>query len=308
MKHTFVIVAGLMLAQFAFTEDQPSVSTRFFKIPANTTIRVRTKNEVSSETAHVGDDVQMEVLGDVIVNGYVVIRQGASAIGQISRVKEARTLGRRGNVALTLNYVEAVTGEHVPANGSRTEKANGKAGEMATEVVVTTAVLGGPVAALWLFEKGDESTIPPGTAFSVYTIADTMLDLSMLPAASQVVPPAIGPNLLPRPTSDSSMTVPSLGVVVSTRVNVGAEVIGVVRDSVAEKAGLHVGDVINAIDRKPIRTAMELAAELSNRAPGSHVRLGYVIRSATSTPSDARSSSALLYYPKETVVILAAKH
>ncbi len=308
MKYIFVIVAGLMLAQFAFPEDQPSVTSRFFKIPANTTIRVRTKDEISSETAHVGDDVQMEVLGDVTVNGYVVIRQGASAIGQISRVKEARNMGRRGNVALTLNYVEAVTGEHVLASGDRTEKAKGKAGEMATEVVVTTAVLGGPVAALWLFEKGDESTIPPGTAFSVYTIADTMLDLSMLPAASQVVPPAIGPNLLPRPTSDSSMTVPSLGVVVSTRVNVGAEVIGVVRDSVAEKAGLHVGDVINAIDRKPIRTAMELAAELSNRAPGSHVRLGYVIRSATSTPSDARSSSALLYYPKETVVILAAKH
>jgi len=212
-------------------------------------------------------------------------------------------MGRRGNVALTLNYVEAVTGEHVLASGDRTEKAKGKAGEMATEVVVTTAVLGGPVAALWLFEKGDESTIPTGTAFSVHTIADTMIDLSNLTsAASQVVPPAIGPNMLPRATSDSSMTVPSLGVVVGTRVNVGAEVIGVVRDSVAEKAGLQVGDVINAVDRKPVRTATELATELLNRAPASQVRLGYVIRSTIRS-----SSGTFNYYPKETVVMLAEK-
>jgi membrane-associated protease RseP (regulator of RpoE activity) len=309
MKHILVLIAGLMSAQFALTEDQPSVPPRFFKVPANTPIRVRTKHEISSETAHVGDDVQMEVLGDVIVNGYVVIRQGASAIGQISRVKEARSMGRRGNVALTLNYVEAVTGEHVPAGGSRTEKAKGRAGEMASEVGVATAVLGAPVAALWLFEKGDESTIPPGTAFSVYTVEDTMLDLSMLPPAGlQAVPLPIGANGLPRATSTSSTTVPSLGVVVSTRVNVGAEITGVVRDSVAERAGLQVGDVINAIDRKPVRTAMELAAELLNRAPASQVRLGYVVRSATAIPSDARSSGALNYYPKETVVILAGNH
>ena len=80
------------------------------------------------------------------------------------------------------------------------------------------------------------------------------------------------------------------------------------RDGVAGKAGLHLGDVINAVDRRPVRTPIELAGELLNRAPGSQIRLGYVFRSATSTPADARSSGALIYYPKETVVILAEKH
>ena len=104
------------------------------------------------------------------------------------------------------------------------------------------------------------------------------------------------------------MTVPSLGIVATTRVNIGAEVTGVVRDGVAEKAGLHVGDVINAVDRRPVRTAIELAGELLNRAPGSQVRLGYVFRSATSIPADGRGSGVLIYYPKETVVIPAQKH
>ena len=316
MKCILVIVAGLMLAPFSFPEDQASGTPRFFKVPANTAMRVRTMNEISSETAHVGDDVQMEVLGDVIVNGYVVIREGASAVGQISRVKEARSMGRRGNVALTLKYVEAVTGEHILASGSHGEKAKGKTAETTAEVVVSTAVLGAPIAALWLFEKGEETAIPPGTAFSVYTVGDTMIDLSMLPRAATVLLTANGANTikdtqltgLPRPTSGSSVTVPSLGIVASTRVNVGAEVTGVVRDGVAEKAGLHVGDVINAVDRRPVRTAMELAGELLNRAPGSQVRLGYVFLSATSIPADGRGSGVLIYYPKETLVILEQKH
>ena len=312
MKYILVIVAGLTLAQFSFIEEQANLAQRFFKIPGDTAIRVRTKNEISSETARVGDDVQMEVLADVVVNGYVVIREGASAVGQISRVREARSMGRRGKVALTLKYVEAVTGEHILASGSRGEKEKGKTGERTAEVVVTTAVFGAPIAALWLFEKGEESTIPPGTAFFVYTAGDTMIDLSMLPAALTVTSANVTKDSqftgLPRPTSDASVALPSLGIVAATRVNVGAEVTGVVRDGVAEKAGLRVGDVINAVDRRPVRTAMELAEKLRNRAPGSSVRLGYVFRSATSIPADGRSTGALIYYPKETAVILSDKH
>jgi hypothetical protein len=53
---------------------------------------------------------------------------------------------------------------------------------------------------------------------------------------------------------------------------------------------------------------MELAEKLRNRAPGSSIRLGYVFRSANSVPSDGRSTGALIYYPKETVVVLSEKH
>src|SRR5438445_9740591 len=189
MKCILVIVAGLMLAPFSFPEDQASGTPRFFKVPANTAMRVRTKNGIFSETAHVGDDVQMEVLGDVIVNGYVVVHQGASAIGQISQVKEARSLGRRGSVALTLSYVEAVTAEHVPVSGNRSEKGKGNAAQMTAEVVAVTA-LTGAVGAFLLFETGDGTSIPPGTSFSVYTVADTMIDLSNLPATPLMPPTA----------------------------------------------------------------------------------------------------------------------
>jgi hypothetical protein len=43
-------------------------------IPAGTAVRIRTTQPLSSETARTGDDFPMEVLADVAVNGYVVIR------------------------------------------------------------------------------------------------------------------------------------------------------------------------------------------------------------------------------------------
>jgi PDZ domain-containing secreted protein len=46
---------------------------------------------------------------------------------------------------------------------------------------------------------------------------------------------------------------------------------------------LHVGDVINAVDGKPVKTPMELAAELANRPTGDKVRLGYMLHGAWQT-------------------------
>ena len=289
MRYTLVMFSVLMLTPITLTQDQMRGSPRFFKIPANTAIRVRTKNVIFSETAHVGDDVQMEVLGDVIVNGYVVVHQGASAIGQISQVKEARSLGRRGSVALTLSYVEAVTGEHVPVSGNRSEKGKGNAAQMTAEVVAVTA-LTGAIGAFLLFETGDGTSIPPGTSFSVYTVADTMIDLSNLPATPLMPPtasqagvsaglPIANATTLSRPTASSPMTIPSLGIVVATRVNLGAEIVGIARESRADQAGLRVGYVIHSVDGKEIRSAPELSAALADRAAGSRIRLRYMFQS-----------------------------
>jgi putative serine protease PepD len=77
---------------------------------------------------------------------------------------------------------------------------------------------------------------------------------------------------------------------VSPREESGAEIAQVLHGSVAEMAMLRVGDLITTIDRKLVKTPMELAAELQNRAPGSQVRLLHVAGS----------------FPKETVVVLGA--
>jgi hypothetical protein len=255
-------------------------SNRFFEIPANTIIRVRTTEGISSETARVGDVVPMEVISDLLINDVVVVRQGAPAMGEISRAKEARTMGRRGSVALTLNYVEAVTGEHVLVGGNRAEKGDGKAAKITAEIAVTTAVTGGIVGALWLFEKGHDSAIPPGTAFSVYTLGDTRLDLSLLDPRASLVSQDLT-TLLPRPMSNGETAFPSLGIVVRTKLSLGAEVVSVSKDGPAAKARLQVGHIIDSVDGHQIRGVRDLTDALANKAAGTEVRVTWLFWSQT---------------------------
>ncbi len=91
----------------------------------------------------------------------------------------------------------------------------------------------------------------------------------------------------------SDASVPSLGLTTATRANMGAQITEVTSGGVAERAYLHVGDVINAVDGRPVKTTMDLAAALSNRPPGSKIRIGYML------------STGLGYFTKEVIVIPA---
>lgn len=238
-------------------------------IPAGTAVRIRTTQPVSSEHARVGDDVPMEVLADVVVDGYVLIRQAAPVVGVVSLAKEARVLGRRGRVAVSLKYAEAVTGEHVPLSGERRESGQGKKAEMATEVVVGAAIT--PLGFLFLFEPGDSSVIAPGTAFTVYTAADKQLDLGQLPKGTQL--------LRARPGGPENLT--ALGIVIDTNpTNFRATITGVVQGGPGDRAGLRVGYLITSVNGVDMRNAREVSqAVAALPSDTSTITLGYAFPS-----------------------------
>lgn len=81
---------------------------------------------------------------------------------------------------------------------------------------------------------------------------------------------------MPRATS-AGMKVAALGIMVRVGRSDGAEITEVAPNGVAALAGLHSGDIVNAVNGKRIKTPMDLAAELSGMASGQKVRLGYLI-------------------------------
>jgi PDZ domain len=184
----------------------------------------------------------------------------------VSRAREAKILGRRGHVAVSLKYVESVTGEHVPVSGDRYESGNGKKAKIATEVVIATAFT--PLGLLFLFEKGNSSEIAPGTAFTVYAAADTQLDLEQLPQGAKL--------LRARPTGPENLT--ALGIVIDTNpADFRARITGVVRDGAGDRAGLRVGYIISTVNRVPARNVQEVSQAVASLPPETTtVTLGYL--------------------------------
>jgi serine protease Do len=56
----------------------------------------------------------------------------------------------------------------------------------------------------------------------------------------------------------------------------GVTLSDVVKGSPADQAGLKVGDTITTIDGKKIATGDELVADISNRKPGTKIKVGYI--------------------------------
>ena len=81
----------------------------------------------------------------------------------------------------------------------------------------------------------------------------------------------------PRQAAPRGMLIPALGITAIAGSAKGAEITDEAPNGVAALVGLHPGDVINAVDGKPVNTPIELAAELSSRAVGNKVTLGYLV-------------------------------
>jgi hypothetical protein len=276
---------SLSLSLAVFVSASMATAQQTVTIPAGTAVRIRTTQPVSSESARVGDDVPMEVLADVAVNGYVLIRQGAPVIGVVSRAKEAKSLGRRGHVAVALKYAESVTGEHVPVSGDRYESGKGKKAEVTTEVAVATLFT--PLGLLILFQKGNDSAIAPGTGFTAYAAADTQIDLEQLPKGAKL--------LRARPSGPENLN--ALGIVIDTNpANFLATITGVVQGGPGDRAGLRVGYLITTVNGVTTKNVREVSQAVTTLPPNTTtITLGYAF------PSN------LGYMPKEAHVLLGGK-
>jgi len=79
--------------------------------------------------------------------------------------------------------------------------------------------------------------------------------------------------------STASVAIPALGVSVASGANnTGARITEVAPNSVAESAGLRPDDIINSVNGVQIQTPLDLVNALSGAAPGTKVKVGYMIR------------------------------
>lgn len=148
-----------------------------------TPIKMRLSENLSSETARIGDTVSFEVLEDIMVGDLIVIKQGATAIATITQAQAKRRMGRGGKLDVNIDYVRTVAGDKIALRAVRENSGGSKSGAM-TAGIVATSIVFFPAAPFFLFMKGKEVTIPKGTEITSYVHSDVRLDEARLRAAA----------------------------------------------------------------------------------------------------------------------------
>ena len=133
-------------------------------IPAGTMIPVRLLQTSSSGIVNAGDSFRIEVLEDIIVDGAVVIPAGSPGSGKVTLAVPARSMGRAGELRVSLDFVH--TYDNIPVPVEANEQTAARDTELMGKSFLAYVFLG-PVGLLTLLEKGQNITIPADSQFYV---------------------------------------------------------------------------------------------------------------------------------------------
>ena len=176
-----VIVAMLQAARPKEANALPDAIEKEIFIPDGTEIEVQLKNNLSGQDAKEGEIVDLVVVRNVMIDGVVVIAEGAAATARITKAKKAGYWGKSGKLEWAMQDIQTVANRKIPVRFTKAVAGGSNSGSVAVGAVVTTVLLG-PVGLLWGLKKGKKATIPAGSKFSVFTDKDSIIKVkSILP-------------------------------------------------------------------------------------------------------------------------------
>ncbi len=162
-------------------QQQPAqttfISTKGFVLEEETPVRLRLNRTISSADAHVGDNVDFEVLDDITVNGTLVIPKGGLAFATVTEAQAKRRMARGGKLDINIDSVKLVSGEKAALRAVKDVKGGGHTGGMVGGMVATSIVFF-PAAPFFLFMHGKDISIPKGTEITAYVNGDMKLDIA----------------------------------------------------------------------------------------------------------------------------------
>jgi hypothetical protein len=102
------------------------------------------------------------------------------------------------------------------------------------------------------------------------------VDSSPAPGTAVQTTPSSVPDSASAAANQSVASSTSLGATFANSTEGGVEITGFLPNSPLQAAGMHIGDVIKAVDLKPVKTAEDFREAVAAREPGANVRISYV--------------------------------
>lgn len=159
-------------------------STQSLTLLDSTPIRMKLGKALSSADAQVGDEVNLEVSEDVVVDGFLVIAKGAIASGVVNEVEPKKILGRGGKLSLLVRSVRLADNEQAVLRSGGEGKGSSSTAGMVIPVM-----------------HGKDITFPKGMEFTAYVNGDTRLKREGFHAAPEIpdAPPSGTVSNIPHP-------------------------------------------------------------------------------------------------------------
>ena len=145
------------------------------KIPAGTVVDFETAYAINSQEFRKGDAISFRVVNPVIIDGAVLVIQGATATGIVTKAERNGHFGRAGRITWTMKDVTAVDGTRLPIQFTGHTVGDSKGLKVATQIILTGILLWpiAPVALLGGMKRGENAYIPAGKRFQAMVSGDT---------------------------------------------------------------------------------------------------------------------------------------
>lgn len=128
-------------------------------ISLKTQLKVELVNSITSKTAQEGENVDVRLVDNLIVNGVVVIPKGTIGKAYVYKARSAGGFGRKGILMIAGQEFQTINNVTVPLKQGLTGEGNSDGGSVAVAAVIS--LVGGA------FMKGTNIEYPAGTTFNV---------------------------------------------------------------------------------------------------------------------------------------------
>jgi hypothetical protein len=85
--------------------NTPTPASKYYEVPKGTQLPLALHNTVSTHSAHVGDQVYLETVFPIVINGRILIPAGSYVSGEITEVKRPGRIHGRGELGIKLNHL-----------------------------------------------------------------------------------------------------------------------------------------------------------------------------------------------------------
>ena len=167
--------SGMKAASKDLPEQSASPSQKLLLKDA-TPIKLKLKRGVYSQYARIGDEVDYLVDEELVVNGKIIVPEGAIVKGKVVSAEHKRMMGRGGKLDISADSIKLFNSQSIPLRAFQHARGGGQGLDMSGEMLAAASLTLGVGAPFVLLKHGKDIEIRQGSSFTAYVNGDTLLE------------------------------------------------------------------------------------------------------------------------------------